>query len=65
VSRNAAIGLAVAFALGFVAGHFSGRSVFGYRTYQECVLAEAKDAGTNAYLMREIITRRCSKYPGE
>lgn len=57
------IGLAVAFAVGFVAGHYSGSSVFGYRNRWECVMAKAKEAGDNAQFVGIAIAKICKTYP--
>lgn len=44
MDKKAAIGIAAAFAIGFVAGHFGGQSVFGYRDFHECFAKETKGA---------------------
>lgn len=62
MGKQIGVAAAIAFAAGFIVGHFAGPSVFGYRSYNDCVMGKAKEAGPNAYILREQIVALCSKY---
>lgn len=62
--RKFAVVAGVAFALGLVAGVAAEKKgLLGYRSYQDCVMHKAEDAGTNARFLGEIIVSLCKKYP--
>lgn len=58
--------VAAAFGAGVAAGQFADKlRIFGYRSYEDCMIHEIMKAGNNAQLLVHMVEGVCNKYPGE